>query len=275
MAASAIDEAVRNLIAVGGSLEKCAILDNYCWGNCDKPDRLGGLVRASKACYDIGKYYGLPFISGKDSLNNEFATSEGTVSIPGTLLISAMAVMPDVTKALTMDLKETGNSIYIIGKTYDELGASHYYELFNELGKNVPQVRKEDALALFNAVSLATSKSLIRAMHDLSEGGLAVSAAEMAFAGGLGIEIDINRVPAEGNLSSDKILFSESNSRFLAEVNEKSMAAFEKILNDANVCFAKIGEVTNSKSVTIADDKDALINCDIAELKASWQRPLK
>ncbi|MHC4871424.1 MAG: phosphoribosylformylglycinamidine synthase subunit PurL [Planctomycetota bacterium] len=274
MAASAIDEAVRNVIAVGGSLERCAVLDNYCWGNCDKPDRLGGLVRASKACYEIGKYYGLPFISGKDSLNNEFATANGTVSIPGTLLISAMAVMEDVTKALSMDLKEAGNSLYVVGKTYDELGASHYYELYNELGRNVPVVRKEDALATFKALSSATDKRLVRAMHDLSEGGLAVAAAEMAFAGGLGLEVDLGSVPVEGNLSADKVLFSESNSRFLAEVSVEKQADFEKELTAEGVSFAKIGEVTSGHSLVVKSDNNILIDNCINDLKKAWQKPL-
>ncbi|MBI4974567.1 MAG: phosphoribosylformylglycinamidine synthase subunit PurS, partial [Candidatus Omnitrophica bacterium] len=129
MAASVIDEALRQIVSVGGDITKAAILDNFCWGNTAKPDRLGGLIRASRACYDIAKDYGVPFISGKDSLNNEYSTGRRTVSIPPTLLISCIAVMDDVSKAISMDAKKPGNSIYIVGLTYNELGGSQYYKM--------------------------------------------------------------------------------------------------------------------------------------------------
>ena len=116
MAASAIDEALRQVIAVGGSLKEVALLDNFCWGNPEKPDRLGTLVRAAQACYDTAIAYGAPFISGKDSLYNEYETGKESICIPPTLLISAMAVMDDVNKAVSMDCKKAGNLIYIIGK---------------------------------------------------------------------------------------------------------------------------------------------------------------
>ncbi|MBN1256852.1 MAG: phosphoribosylformylglycinamidine synthase, partial [Planctomycetes bacterium] len=276
MAASAIDEALRNVIAVGGSLQECAVLDNYCWGNCDKPDRLGGLVRASKACYDIGMAYGVPFISGKDSLNNEFATGDGTtIAIPPTLLISAMAVMDDISLALSMDAKAAGNLVYLIGKTYDELGASHYYELYKELGKNVPIVRPVDGLQTFNALSGATSKRLVRSLHDLSEGGLAVAAAEMAFAGGLGMELALEKAICGGELSTPAILFSESQSRFLAEVTPEKAKDFEALLTDKGVAFGQIGTVTDAPRIVIQDSSGkAVIDEDIYGLKEAWQKPL-
>ena len=140
MAASAIDEALRQIIAVGGSLEQVALLDNFCWGNTNKSDRLGSLVRAAQACYDIAVAYGTPFISGKDSLNNEFITDKETIVIPPTLLISAISVMEDIRNAVSMDVKEPGNLVYLIGLTRPELGGSHYYHIYGYKGNNVPKV---------------------------------------------------------------------------------------------------------------------------------------
>ena len=122
MAASAIDEALRQIIAVGGTLDEVALLDNFCWGNPEKPDRLGALVRAAEACYDIASVYGTPFVSGKDSLYNEYETGKDTICIPHTLLISAMGVMDDIDKAVTMDCKEAGNLIYIVGGNISRAG---------------------------------------------------------------------------------------------------------------------------------------------------------
>ncbi len=203
MAASAIDEALRNVIAVGGSLDRCALLDNFSWGNPDKPDRLGGLVRAARACYDVARAYGTPFVSGKDSLNNEYKIDRGTIAIPPSLLISAMAVMSDVTKAVSMDAKAAGNAVYVVGLTKNELGGSHYYDIHGELGRNVPEVDTELGLKVFRALSKATAAGLVRACHDLSEGGLAVAAAEMAFAGGLGMRLDLARVPCTDDARCD------------------------------------------------------------------------
>ena len=139
MAASALDEAVRNAVAVGGDFNRIALLDNFSWGNPDKPDRLGGLVRAAQACHDLAMVYRTPFISGKDSLYNEYRnTLTGEqMAIPGTLLISAITVIDDVSKAVTMDVKSANNLIYVVGKTYDELGGSHYLGLQNMIGNKL------------------------------------------------------------------------------------------------------------------------------------------
>ena len=140
MAASAIDEALRQIIAVGGNLKEVALLDNFCWGRVNRPEMLGALVRAAQACYDMAIAYGTPFISGKDSLNNEFEYEGKIISIPHTLLISAMGVMEDVNKAISMDFKEAGNLIYIIGTTENELGGSEYFRNHGFIGNNVPKV---------------------------------------------------------------------------------------------------------------------------------------
>ena len=275
MAASAIDEALRNVIAVGGTLERCAILDNFCWGNCDKPDRLAGLVRAARACYDVAKPYGVPFISGKDSLNNEFATEKGTVAIPGTLLISAMAVMEDLSHAITMDAKEAGNLLYIVGLTRRELGGSHYYSLQGKIGRTVPKVDVELGKRVFNGMTAATSRRLIRSAHDCSEGGIAVAVAEMAFAGGLGIEFDLTRIPVDGDLRCPEILFSESNSRFVVEIAPGKRQAFEAVLREVGAPFSKIGVINQTDRVfACCNDGREMLNVPLAELKSAWQKPL-
>jgi phosphoribosylformylglycinamidine synthase len=275
MAASAIDEALRQVIAVGGSLEEVALLDNFCWGNPEKPDRLGTLVRAAQACYDTAIAYGAPFVSGKDSLYNEYETGQESICIPPTLLISAMAVMDDINKAVSMDCKEAGNLIYIIGGTYNELGGSHYYAVHGHIGNNVPKVYPERGKELMDALSAAMGQGLVRACHDLSEGGLGVAAAEMAFAGGLGMTVNLKNVPlAEPIDRDDYILFSESNTRLLAEVAPEDKAKFEKMMS--GVDFSQIGRVTDNKIFKVhGQNGKVLLSADITELKEAWQKPLR
>ncbi|MCM8792287.1 MAG: phosphoribosylformylglycinamidine synthase subunit PurL, partial [Candidatus Omnitrophica bacterium] len=275
MAASCIDEALRQIIAVGGSLKRVALLDNFCWGNPDKPDRLGTLVRAAWGCYDIAKKFGIPFISGKDSLNNEYRIKNKTVSIPGTLLISAIAVMEDVSKAVSMYAKKAGDLIYIVGMTTDELGASHYYDLFGFIGNNVPRLNPRKAKLIFEALSKASSLGLIKAMHDCSEGGLAVACAEMAFAGNLGMEIFLSEVPYRSfNKRDDFVLFSQSNSRLIVEIDKKDQREFEKILK--GLPFGLIGCLNIKKEFRVYGlDGKICIETHIDRLKGAWQKPLR
>ena len=275
MAASAIDEAVRQIIAVGGNLNKIALLDNFCWGNTNKPDRLGGLVRASQACYDIAKIYETPFISGKDSLNNEYQVGDKSIAIPPTLLISALGIMDDVSKATSMDVKNAGNLIYIIGDTKDEMGGSHYYDILNLQSSNVPMVDAISGRKLMEALSKATANGLVKACHDCSEGGIGVAAAEMAFAGGLGMTFDLSNVPSSDGLNrDDKILFSESNTRFIVEVSQEHQQQFENLM-EGN----KYGLIGVTRSDTLFEvfglKKNCVISTDVFELKESWQKPLR
>jgi phosphoribosylformylglycinamidine synthase len=271
MAASAIDEALRNVVAVGGSLERCAILDNFCWGNTNKPDRLGGLVRAAQACYDMAKVYGTPFISGKDSLNNEFATKKGTVSIPGTLLISAMAVMKDVRRAVTMDLKEPGNFVALVGLTDDELGASEYYALKKAIGQNVPKVNPKRSKKIMDAVAGATSKRLLQSVHDLSDGGLAAGAAEMAFSGGLGLRLGLEGVPRTKEVTRDEqALFAESNGRFLVEFPREDLVKVKAAFK--GLPWSIVGTVVEGDEFTIYGlEGKPVVKTTIGELKEAWQ----
>ena len=275
-AASAIDEALRNIIAVGGTLEKTALLDNFCWGNPDKPDRLGALVRAAKACYDIATAYGTPFISGKDSLYNEYrdTTTGEQRAIPSTLLISAICVMPDVSKAVTMDVKRPGNLIYVVGNTYAELGGSHYFNIHDFIGNTAPVVRPDEGKLTMDALSSAIDKGLVRSCHDCSEGGIGVAAAEMAFAGGYGISLNLSKIPTGEKIKyNDFLLFSESNSRFLVEVEPQNRTDFKNYMTE--VAIGCLGEVTEKPIFTVYGiDEKQIVNTSIEQLKSAWQTPL-
>jgi len=276
MAASSIDEALRQIIASGGSLKEVAILDNFCWGNPDKPDRLGSLVRCSYGCYDTAKGFGVPFISGKDSLYNEYAVNNKSQAIPGTLLISAIAVMEDAAKAVSMYAKDAGNLVYLVGDTFPELGGSHYYELLGFTGNSVPRVNIKKAKLIFEGLSRCSDNGLVQAMHDCSDGGLAVAAAEMAFSGGLGMEIFLSGVPYGGSGAgrNDLILFSESNSRFVVEVKKADQKAFEKRMK--GLAFGLIGCVSRDKYFKVFGlDNKICLQADISGLKEAWQKPLK
>jgi phosphoribosylformylglycinamidine synthase len=268
MAASAIDEAVRNNVAVGG--RRIALLDNFTWGNPEKPERLGDLVKACKACYDLATAYETPFISGKDSLYNE--SSLGPVT--PTLLITALGIIPDIRHAVSLDVKATGDSIYIVGRTLKELGGSEYYRLNQCLGNSVPKTSKKSAKQIFASVTKAIDLGLVRACHDLSEGGLAVAIAEMAFSGGYGAEVDLRRVPRRAVDRDDFLLFSESNSRFLLEVPDEARPQFENVMKEKP--FARIGWVTQRPQLRVFGIKGkVIINTSISDLRASWKTGLE
>ncbi len=275
-AASAIDEALRNLTAVGASIERAAILDNFCWGNTRRPAQLATLVRAALACYDYASGFAVPFISGKDSLNNEFHTGDEVIAVPPTLLISAMAVMDDAARAVTMDLKEPGNSVYLVGTTRPELGGSHYLELFGLKGTTVPQVRAQEARATMLALHRAIAEGLVRSCHDLSEGGLALAAAETALAGGVGLELAAGAVPYQGEAAhriDPVLLFSESSSRFLVEVRPEEAGEFEARLE--GISFARIGQTVDSAVLIVRGrEGDVLAEEPLEALKKAWQTPL-
>ncbi|RJS85990.1 phosphoribosylformylglycinamidine synthase subunit PurL [Candidatus Bathyarchaeota archaeon] len=265
MAASAIDEAIRNNTAVGG--RRIALLDNFVWGNPEKPDRLGSLLRACEACYKFAKSFGTPFISGKDSLYNESPLGPVTP----TLLITAIGILPDIKRVVSADLKESGNLIYILGKTFNELGGSEYYRLYGKLGASVPKVRPVEALNTFRKVIKAIDLGLIRACHDLSEGGLGVAAAEMALSGGLGLELDLSMVPFFGDgLRDDYIMFSESNSRFLVEVPKDLHEEFESVMS--GVTFSQIGRVASHDSFIVKGlDGSIVVNLKLRDLLLAWK----
>jgi phosphoribosylformylglycinamidine synthase len=275
MAGAAIDEALRNAVAVGGDPDRTAILDNFSWGNCDKEDRLGSLVLAAKACREAAVAFGTPFISGKDSLNNEYRVGGESRSIPPTLLVSALSIVPDVARTVSMDLKEVDSRLYLVGATKPELGGSHYLALLGKAGGAVPRPDLALAPRILRAVHAAIRSGTVLACHDLSEGGLAVAAAEMSFAGEIGLELDLTRV--ELARTSGKAvdpdstrLYSQSCSRFLVEVAVESAAAFERALS--GLPCAEIGRTTPEGRFRIRGSTGAvLVEVDIEVLRRAFR----
>lgn len=279
MAASAIDEAVRNCVAVGADPARIAILDNFCWGNTERPETLGSLVRAALACRDVAIAYGTPFVSGKDSLNNEFSFVDATgrkriVAIPPSLLISALGQIADVRRAVTMDLKEPGNTLFLVGATRDEMGGSHFALVGGHSGGEVPRVDLELAPRVFRAVHAAITNGFVRSCHDLSEGGLAAALAEMCFAGGLGAEISLAQMAQRAKLASDAVLlFSESNTRFVIEATAAAKAALLEILSGVPV--VELGTVNAGDSLLIRGTRGTpVVQSAWRDLKRAWQAPL-
>jgi len=272
MALAGIDEAIRNLVCVGARTDRIALLDNFCWGNCNKPDVFGSLVRAAQACYDGAMAYEAPFVSGKDSLNNEFACADGsTMSIPPTLLISAMSLVDDARQCVTMDIKQAGNRLFVVGETKNELGGSHYYKQYEQVGAHVPQLDLTLAPVMARQVAQAMDQGLVRSCHDCSEGGLAVALAEMGFAGGQGLDVDLQHLACSQDCTrADQKLFSESNSRYVVEVQPDHVDAFEDCMRD--LPCACIGSVTQSDRLKIRDGEACVIDETLDALKADWQK---
>jgi len=251
------------------------LLDNFSWGNPEKPDRLGGLVRAAQGCYDTAIAYGTPFISGKDSLYNEYGTDKESICIPPTLLISAMAVMKNVARVVSMDCKKDGDLIYIVGATNDELGGSHYYAIHGVIGNRVPKVNPRRGKKLMGTLSAVMEKGLVRACHDCSEGGIGVAAAEMSFAGGLGMVLYLDKVPLGETIArNDTIFFSESNTRFLVEVAPEDSRRFVQAMK--GVECAAIGQVVKNATFQVYGiNGERVVSIALAELKEAWQKPLR
>ena len=215
MTACAIDEAIRNTVAVGGKLGTIAGLDNFCW--CDPvqsektPDgeyKLAQLVRANQALYDYTLAYGVPCISGKDSMKNDYQIGGTKISIPPTVLFSTIGKIDDVRKAVTMDAKRVGDLVYVLGMTCDELGGSEWYAAQGAVGNNVPKVDAKTAKKRYLALGKAMDQGLVASCHDCADGGLGVALAETAFSGAFGMTVDLARVPVQGITRDDALLFS-------------------------------------------------------------------
>ncbi|PLX89947.1 MAG: phosphoribosylformylglycinamidine synthase [Desulfuromonas sp.] len=281
MMACAIDEGLRNYVSTGGNIDHVAGLDNFCW--CDPvksektPDgeyKAAQLVRANKALYDYCVAFGVPLISGKDSMKNDYQIGDTKISIPPTVLFSVIGKIEDVRKAVSMDVKRPGDLVYLLGITRDELGGSEYYQSLGALGKNVPRVDASYALDLYRAVNQAQAQGLIASCHDLSDGGLGVCLAEKAFAGGFGINADLRKVKTDSELREDKLLFSESQSRLLITVRAENKQDFEALFSGRDACH--IGEVTESTQLKILGlQGQPVIHSDIYQLKDAWQAPLR
>ena len=280
MMACAIDEGLRNYVAVGGDIEHVAGLDNFCW--CDPvksektPDgeyKAAQLVRANKALYDYCVAFGVPLISGKDSMKNDYQIGDTKISIPPTVLFSVIGKIGDVRKAVSMDVKRPGDLVYLLGETYDECGGSEYYSELGFLGSNVPRVDARAAFARYRALNAAQKEGLVRSCHDLSDGGLGVALAEKAFAGGYGIRVDLDRMITDGELRDDKLLFSESQSRLLVTVRSHERERFEHFF--AGQALACLGEVLDTPRLVVSRGGRSLLDIHINLLKEAWQAPLR
>jgi len=272
MAALAIDEALRNVICVGAKLDKTYLLDNFSWGAPTDKNILGELVRAAKACYDFSLYFGTPFISGKDSLYNEYTVDKTRISIPGTLLISAVSVVDDYANVISSSFKKDGNLIYILGPTASHMGASEYFRSMDIKDKGIiPKVDMSFAKKTFYTVSEAVKKSYVVSCHDCSEGGLAVALSEMCLNSGRGASVFLGEVPVKGKLLNYEILFSESPSRFIVEVEKDKKNEFENICSD--ISFGLMGCVAPDKRFIIYGlEGDMVINSSLDGLYVAWIR---
>lgn len=277
MMACAVDEAVRNLIAVGGQLGTIAGLDNFCWPdpvasekNPDGAHKLAQLVRCCEALYDTCLAYGIPLISGKDSMKNDYRIGDTKISIPPTVLFTAAAIVDDVRKTVSMDTKNPGDLVYVLGETKAEMGGSEYLALRGQLGRVAPAVDTSVARALYTRLSAALQEGLVASCHDCSDGGLAVALAESAFAGGFGMRVDLRPLGIEDNAV---LLFSETQSRFVVTVPPHEAKRFEQVLA-GSVC-ARVGEVTPDVSFDIVCHHGKKVSAQIEELKCAWQRTLQ
>ncbi len=272
MALSAVDEALRNAVAVGADPDQIALLDNFCWGNPRRPEQLGGLARAAQGCYDAAVAYGAPFISGKDSLNNEYVGPAGErIPIPGTLLISALGIIPDVRQAVTLDLKAAGDAIYLVGVTGPALIGSYYARLADAdpTRASTTPALPADGLAMYRALHRAMRAGLIRACHDLSEGGLGVAAAEMCSAGRLGMMLRLGDMLVSGDWDDATCLFSESNGRLLVEVAPAQELDFRAAL--AGVPLARVGVAGGDELVILGRAGAPVCVASVEEATATWK----
>ncbi|MDD5023091.1 MAG: phosphoribosylformylglycinamidine synthase subunit PurL [Candidatus ainarchaeum sp.] len=279
MAAMAIDEAVRNVLASGAKFGYLACLDNFSWPNPlpseQNPDaeyKLAQLVRACISLYDYALSYGIPIISGKDSMKNDYYYKGQKYSIPPTLLVTVIGKIDDVENAISSDFKNPGDSIYILGITRAEMGGSEYYKLFKGVGNSNPKVRDNETVPLYKKFSKACEEGLISSAHDVSDGGLAVSLSECSIGGNLGIDIDLGLVPRDTE-NEDEILFSESAGRFVVSVNDRNISKFEKTLE--GIKFAKIGRVRGDKRLIIRRNERILVNEDVEILERIWKGKIK
>ncbi|WP_243364631.1 AIR synthase-related protein [Fundidesulfovibrio terrae] len=280
MMAGAIDEAVRNAVATGGDISHMAGVDNFCW--CDPvesdktPDgryKLAQLVRANQALAHFCQAYGVPCVSGKDSMKNDYTGGGSKISIPPTVLFTVLSVIPDASEAMTSDFKQSGDVIYVLGLTRPELGGS---ELADELKLSMAEVPQVDALSArkrYESMRKAAKGRQVNACHDCSDGGLAVALAEMCIGGRLGADVDLSRVPVSPDcLSPLEILYSESHSRFVVGVPSGNVPSFEKLF--AGQWMAPIGRVTTDGKLTVKCGGETLLSEDVETLAEAFKATL-
>jgi phosphoribosylformylglycinamidine synthase len=271
MAAAGLDMAVRNAVAAGVDFNHLALLDNFCWCSSDEPERLGQLKRAVETIYEMAVKYGTPFISGKDSMFNDFKGYDENgkaikVSVPPTLLVSSIGVIQNVENSISLAPKAAGDCVYLLGQTKDELGASEYYDQLGFLGNNVPQTDAHQNLRLYRLYARASRDRLISSALAVGYGGLGVTLAKKAIAGQLGLDIDISKL----GLRADKALFSESTGRIVVTVAPKNKKAFEKNFKGFEQCHY-IGSVASSENLFIRN----VLKLDIKDLDEAYKAPMR
>lgn len=279
---AALDEAVRNAVCVGADPRHLAILDNFCWPRCDDPAQLGSLVRAAEACYDGAMAYETPFVSGKDSLSNQFTTEDGKlITIPPTMLISALGMIDDVTRARTMDAKAPGNVLLVVGATTSNLGGSHLAACGlapHTADLRIPRVDLDAGPKHAAAVAALIAERRIASAHDCSEGGLLVAAAEMAFAGRVGLDLDLTNLPtasAEIELDLTAKCFAESPSRYLLEIAPDQLDGVIKALREQRVPFAQVGGFAEHQNLTLRTaSRGQVLTATLDDLRNAWLEPL-
>jgi phosphoribosylformylglycinamidine synthase len=275
MGVSAVDEAVRNAVACGADPSRLALLDNFCWGNTDRPEVLGTLVLAARGAAEMALAHGTPFVSGKDSLNNEYRVGNKLIVIPGTLLISAIGVIDDWRRATSADLKSAGGLLYLAGVTRKDMGGSRFAFIHGKLGSVVPGLDLELPPRTAKAVSDAVGRGVVRACHDLSEGGLAVAAAEMAFSGGLGVELDLSWMSCEDEPGDAARLFSETNGRYLVEVAPGREREFTSFFGEVTP-VTRVGTVTDEPVMRVKGRAgDVVIEEKLDDLARAWREGLE
>ncbi len=270
MAGAAIDTAIRGLIAIGVPLDTIAILDNFCWCSSDEPERLGQLKLAARGCYDYAVAFGTPFISGKDSMFNDFSGFDAEdkqvkVSVPPTLLISSIGIHADVTKSVSLDAKIEGDLVYVIGETAEELGGSEYFAQLGGTGNTVPALDAVAAKARYGRLTDAITHELVASAFPVSHGGLGTALAKVAIAGRLGMDITI---PA--TMRPDYYLFAESLGRFVVTVAPDHKREFERTCGADILLLGRVG----GKNLRITSEK-LLLDIPVTELEAVYKAPFR
>ena len=285
MVAGCIDEAVRNAVCVGVDLDRMAGLDNFCWPDSVEsektPDgryKLAQLVRANRALDDVCRAYQLPCISGKDSMKNDVIINGEKISVPPTLLFTLLGNHEDIRKAVSSDFKNSGDIIYLLGQTHQELGASELVTMFRDecgggIGGKVPAIDTTRNLALYRDLTAAMRQELVVSAHDCSDGGFAVALAEACFGADSGCSVDISEIFNDNN-SLDKwgALFGESLGRILVSVKDEHSSEFEAAMA-SNACF-RLGEVVSGDEITISKSGETILQASMSALKQSWQATL-
>jgi phosphoribosylformylglycinamidine synthase len=276
MAAGGIVEAIANVVAAGADPDRIALLDNFCWGDTRRPESLGTLVEACLACRDLAVAFGAPFVSGKDSLNNVFTYADATgaareISIPPTLLVTALGQLDDVRRAVSPDLKAAGNRLAIVGETRADLAGSQLALTGRVAGGDVPAVDVAACRAAIHAVAAARRAGLLQSCHDVSDGGLLAAVAEMAIAGRLAARIALADVPAAAAAIGHDltIAFAETPGRFVCEVRPEQAAEFARCLG--GVPWAWIGEVVGSDELEIVAAGGGSDRVAVRRLAGAWR----